>query len=66
MRPLWRNVAGSLANIVAVPPSAELWYDDRDIPFLQEDQQDAAVIQQTRARNDPFADRGWVPPGYRS
>jgi phage portal protein BeeE len=49
MRPLWRNVAGSLANIVAVPPSAELWYDDRDIPFLQEDQQDAAVIQQTRA-----------------
>jgi phage portal protein BeeE len=49
MRPLWRNVAGSLAKLVNVPPSAELWYDDRDIPFLQEDQQDAAVIQQTRA-----------------
>lgn len=49
MRPLWRNVAGSLAKIVAVPAGADLWYDDRDIPFLQEDQQDAATIQQTQA-----------------
>jgi phage portal protein BeeE len=49
MRPLWRNVAGSLARIVDVPAGAELWYDDRDIPFLQEDQQDAAAIQQTQA-----------------
>jgi hypothetical protein len=49
MRPLWRNVAGSLARIVDVPAGADLWYDDRDIPFLQEDQQDAAQIQQTQA-----------------
>jgi hypothetical protein len=49
MRPLWRNVAGSLARIVDVPAGADLWYDDRDIPFLQEDQQDAATIQQTQA-----------------
>jgi phage portal protein BeeE len=49
MRPLWRNVAGSLARIVDVPAGADLWYDDRDIPFLQEDQQDAAAIQQTQA-----------------
>jgi phage portal protein BeeE len=49
MRPLWRNVAGSLARLVNVPASAELWYDSRDIPFLQEDQKDAAAIQQTKA-----------------
>jgi phage portal protein BeeE len=49
MRPLWRNVAGSLARIVDVPAGSDLWYDDRDIPFLQEDMQDAAAIQQTQA-----------------
>jgi hypothetical protein len=45
LRPLWRNVAGSLENIVIAPPRAELWYDDRDISFLQEDRKDAAEIQ---------------------
>lgn len=49
MRPLWRNAAGSLANIIDVPDSAELWYDDRDIPFLREDRKDAAEIQSTKA-----------------
>ncbi len=44
MRPLWRNIAGSLASIITVPPGSELWYDDRDIPFLQEDVQDAVTI----------------------
>jgi len=46
LRPLWRNVAGSLQNIVIPPPDgSELWYDDRDISFLQEDRKDAADIQ---------------------
>jgi phage portal protein BeeE len=49
MRPLWRNMAGSLAQIIAVPDGSELWYDDRDIPFLQEDQKDAAEIVSTQA-----------------
>lgn len=49
MRPLWRNMAGSLAPIVEVPDGAELWYDDRDISFLQEDQKDAAEIQQVQS-----------------
>lgn len=44
LRPLWRNVAGSLASIVKVDPDAELWYDDRDIAFLREDQKDQAEI----------------------
>lgn len=44
MRPLWREIAGSLQTIVPAPSGSELWYDDRDIPFLQEDQKDAAEI----------------------
>ena len=45
MRPLWRNVAGSLSTIIPVPSGAELWYDDRDIPFLAEDVKDAAEVK---------------------
>jgi len=51
MRPLWRNAAASLASIVQVPSDAELWYDDRDIKFLQEDQKDAADIQSVNAQS---------------
>ena len=43
-RPTWRNFAGSLQTIITTPSDARLWYDDRDIPFLQEDQKDAAEI----------------------
>lgn len=49
MAPLWRNMAGSLANIVPVPAGAELWYDTRDIPFLQEDVKDSADIRKVDA-----------------
>jgi hypothetical protein len=49
MRPLWRNLCGSLANIVNVPPGAELWYDDRDVPALKEDIQDKAKEMQEKA-----------------
>ncbi len=48
MRPLWRNIAGSLARIVVVPGGSELWYDDRDIAALQEDMKDAAEIMQRK------------------
>jgi phage portal protein BeeE len=49
MRPLWRGMAGALESIIDVPQDAELWFDDRDIPFLQEDLKDAAEIQQMEA-----------------
>lgn len=49
MRPLWRQMAGALAQIVQVPSGARLWYDDRDVPFLQEDVKDEADIQQTQS-----------------
>ena len=48
-RPQWRSACAALANITEVPDGAELWYDDRDIAFLREDQKDAAEIAQMRA-----------------
>ena len=50
IRWLWQNAAASLQTIVKTPPDAQLWYDDRDIPALQEDQLDAAEIQSTQAQ----------------
>lgn len=50
MHPLWQNVAGSIENIVPAPnSSSRLWYDSNDIPFLREDEADAANIAAVRA-----------------
>lgn len=49
-RPLWRNFAGSMARIINVPAGAQLWYDDRDIPALQEDATERAAALQTEAQ----------------
>jgi phage portal protein BeeE len=46
MRPLWRNMAGSLETIVPPPPGSRLWYDDRDIQALAEDKKDLAEVRQ--------------------
>lgn len=48
-RPQWRSACAALEPIMSVPPVSELWYDDRGIAFLREDQQDAATIQQVKA-----------------
>lgn len=62
MRPLWRNFAGSASSIVDVPASSELWYDDRDIPFLSEDAKDAADIQSKEATTlRTLVDGGFTP-----
>jgi hypothetical protein len=62
MRPLWRNAAGSLAPLAPAPAGAELWYDPRDISFLQEDVKDAADIQQTEALSiRQLIDAGFEP-----
>lgn len=49
MRPLWREIAGAMETLVPAPANCELWYDDRDISFLQEDRKDEAEIQQCEA-----------------
>jgi hypothetical protein len=62
VRPLWRNVAGSLQTLVSAPSGSRLWYDDRDIAFLREDLQDRANVAQTHAitiRN--LVDAGYEP-----
>lgn len=49
-RPLWRSMAGALSTIVDVPDDAELWYDDRRVPALQQDAKDQADIFDANAR----------------
>lgn len=45
LRPQWRAAAGALESVMPRPPEeARLWYDERDVPFLQEDQMDGAEI----------------------
>jgi len=62
MRPLWRSFAGALATIIDVPSDAELWYDDADISFLQEDVKDAAeIISINGATINGFLREGWEP-----
>jgi hypothetical protein len=49
MRPRWRTVAEAFRNLVPVPAGSRLWYDDRDVSFLQEDVKDAADIMSQQA-----------------
>lgn len=62
VRPLWRSAAASLQRLVAAPPGADLWYDDRDIPFLREDERDAAEIAGVQSRTiRTLMDAGFDP-----
>lgn len=62
VRHLWANVAGSAEVLVPPPADARLWYDARDIPFLREDEKDAAEIQQAKATTiRTLIDAGFVP-----
>ena len=63
IRPLWRSVAGSLQVIVSPPDAASrLWYDDRDVPFLQEEVLDAAQIRARDAQTmRTLVDGGFDP-----
>jgi phage portal protein BeeE len=49
MRPLWRNFAASVQPILDIPSRAHLWYDDRDVPALREDEKEKAEIQVAQA-----------------
>lgn len=51
-RPQWRSACAALSSLVTPPPgngAVRLWYDDRDIAFLREDEQDRAQIAQIEA-----------------
>lgn len=49
IRPLWRSAAGALQVVLPRPQASRLWYDDRDVAFLQEDVKDAADIRMADA-----------------
>lgn len=49
MRPHWRSAAAALQPFADVKPGNRLWYDARDVSFLQEDEKDEAEIQQMQA-----------------
>lgn len=64
IHPLWQNVAGSLEDIVQRPPGAgsRLWYDATDVPFLREDEKDAAEIAaKTAATINSYITAGYEP-----
>jgi phage portal protein BeeE len=46
MRPLWRSACSALSVLVPAPDGgSRLWFDDRDVAFLQEDVKDEADIR---------------------
>ena len=64
LRPLWRTAAASFAKpeIVQVPASHRLWYDDRDVEFLKEDRKDSSeILQQQATTIRQLVDAGYSP-----
>lgn len=65
MHPLWQNAAGSFEPLLQRPRNGEnarLWYDPTNVPFLREDEKDAALIQSTRAQTiRNLGDAGYTP-----
>jgi hypothetical protein len=62
LRPDWRNFFSSMETIVPPPAGSQLWYDDKDIPFLREDAADAANIQSVKASTiNGLVREGWEP-----
>ena len=62
MRPNWRSASAALETIIPPPDGARLWYDTRDVAFLQEDQRDEAEIQSAHATTiRQLVDAGFDP-----
>jgi hypothetical protein len=64
MHPLWQNVTGSFEPLLNRPTGGDtrLWYDATDVPFLREDEKDAAEIQGKRAQTiRSLVDAGYTP-----
>lgn len=64
MHPLWQNVTGSFEPLLNRPAGGDtrLWYDATDVPFLREDEKDAAEIQGKRAQTiRSLVDAGYTP-----
>ena len=61
-RPMWRMMSACFQSVLTVPPGAELWYDDRDIPALKDDITQIAEKQtKTAAAAKLYFDAGYEP-----
>jgi hypothetical protein len=59
---MWRSGCGALAAILSVPSGSELWYDEPNIPFLREDADAAAKIEQVKAETiTKYVREGFTP-----
>jgi hypothetical protein len=63
IRPLWRSVSGAFQTLVPPPTrSVRLWFEDRDIPFCQEDVKDSADIKAVESQAiRTLVDAGFEP-----
>jgi phage portal protein BeeE len=63
IHPLWQNAAGSLEALATSPgDDVRLWYDASDVPFLREDEKDAAEIASTQANTiNSLVTAGYTP-----
>jgi phage portal protein BeeE len=65
-RPFWRMAAGCLQSVLRVPPGAQLWYDDRDIPALKDDiVKRAEVWTKNASAAKQLVDAGYEPDAVR-
>lgn len=61
-RPSWRSLSGAIENIVPAPSGSRLWYDERDVAFLREDEKDTAEITSLNsAAIRTLVDGGFTP-----
>jgi len=47
---LWRSLCAAAAQVITVPPGAELWFDTTDVPALRADELERAQIMQAKAQ----------------
>lgn len=60
--PLWQNMAGSMGTLFPAARDSRLWYDARGVPFLREDEKDAAEIAQAKAATlQIYLNSGFTP-----
>ncbi|MCV7208401.1 phage portal protein [Mycolicibacterium canariasense] len=63
IHPLWQNASGTMERVLTVPSdSTRLWYDSTDVPFLREDEKDAAAIAAIKASTiNSYITAGYEP-----
>lgn len=60
--PSWRDLCAALGSIIDEPADSDLWFDATDVPFLRQDEADAADIRQKDAQTiRTITDAGFDP-----